>query len=115
MRQHKYCYKADVYDPMSPTRVSAARRFFFGGPWAQSRVDTLPPWPAESSSLTLCAPSTLSSTLAAGVSGGSTSAFLFIPPTGVKVEETVGNAFEAWDGVDIGVATAEVLVSGKEW
>lgn len=94
--------------------VSAARRFFFGGSCAPSsvgdaalRFDGFDP-ELSAEPRTLCI---FSSTLAAGVNGGS--AGRFKGTTGVAKGESVGSATEATDGVDSGVAMDE-FVSGSE-
>ena len=94
----------------SPTRTRAARRFFFGG----SRVA---PDDEEELEGTVAGGSPVdgpwgfSSTLAAGVKGGS--AILFIGTTGVNAGEMEGSATDCTDGVEEGVAMVEER--GSEW
>ena len=90
---------------MPLTRVKAARRFFLGGSGRASddEVGT-----AAAGSGT--AFSGFSSTLAAGVNGGS--ATRFIGTTGVNAGDMVGRAEEDAEGVERGVVMLEA--SGSE-
>lgn len=113
------------YDSRSPTRVKAARRFFLGGSLIPSsvlsrgiaEVISNPEGGNSPALLALIPPDISPSTLAAGVSGGRGSRGgkgLFIGTVGVTMGEiTVGNDVVVSEGVDMGVATAE-LVRGSE-
>lgn len=99
---------------MSPTCVSAARRFFFGGSCTTSAdVSAAAPEAfCDDPSGGSVSAGMLSSMLAAGVSGGS--ALRFIGTTGVTKGDIVGRPTVDSEGVDRGVAIDE-LVRGSEW
>lgn len=110
---------ASIYEPTSPTRVNATRRFFFGGscafsPTSGARTGSVP--------LSLMLAAGFSSTLAVGVSGGS-DRFAGTVGVGAGVCTGVcagvgtaagGRAADDTDGVDIGVGTAPDVVSETE-
>ncbi len=108
------------HDPRSPTRINAALRFFLGGSCASSRGcdcvaadDMSPDELLSRASLAVRTPSTFSSTLAAGVSGGSALRFAGISGGGTVVRgEMAGSPTACVEGVAMGVATVE-LVSGR--
>ena len=99
------------------TRVSAARRFFFGGSPSPSPSVGASVRLLEDDSPVLDEASIFSSTLAAGVSGIGISDGRFIGTTGTtgtigaRAGDIAGSATDEDDGVDSGVAIA----SGTEW
>jgi len=113
------------HEGASATRVSAARRFFLGGSCTPSSPEVPGPtllselralWEVDGPSpaeLVAYPLNMFSSTLAAGVSGGS--AGLFMGTTGCEIAPMLilGKADTGMEGVDIGVATVE-FVRGKE-
>lgn len=114
---------SELHDPRSPTRVSAALRFFLGGAstsssWGAGTSDDEDD-PPSSISLAVRTPSTLSSTLAAGVSGGSALRFAGTSTSGGGMGvrgDMAGSPTACMDGVESGVATADAeFVSGSAW
>lgn len=88
--------------------MRAARRFFLGGSGAVSEEEPGAIGAGNSFADEAC---TFSSTLAAGVKGGS--AVRFIGTTGVNAGEIVGNPTDCTDGVLDGVAIVDER--GTEW